>query len=82
MTPEVFSIIGVGIVLAGIILTGQRTARADYRALRAEIEQHFERLGGRIAALEGLTPRSKGALPRSNNASPGSKDALPGSNNA
>ena len=52
MTPEVPSIVGVGIVLAGITLNGQRNARADYRALRSDIERRFERVQEHISALE------------------------------
>ena len=52
MTPEVLSIVGVGIVLAGIILNGQRNAHADYRALRSDIERRFERVQEHISVLE------------------------------
>ncbi len=52
MTPEVLSIIGVGIVLAGIILNGQRNLRADYRALRAEIERRFEQVERRFEQVD------------------------------
>ncbi len=52
MTPEMLSIIGVGIVLAGIILNGQRNLRADYRALRAEIERRFEQVERRFEQVD------------------------------
>ena len=52
MTPEVLSIIGVGIVLAGIILNGQRNARSDYRSLQSEIERGFGGVEDRISVLE------------------------------
>ena len=52
MTPEVLSIIGVGIVLAGIILNGQRNLRADHRALRAEIERRFEQVERRFEQVD------------------------------
>ena len=62
MTPEVLSIIGVGIVLAGLILNGQRNLRADYRALRAEIERRFERVEERLSALERGQAKLEGLL--------------------
>lgn len=62
MTPEVLSIIGVGIVLAGIILNGQRNLRADYHALRAEMERRFERIEERLSALERGQAKLEGLL--------------------
>ena len=62
MTPEVLSIIGVGIVLAGIILNGQRNLRTDHHALRAEMERRFERLEGRLSALERGQAKLEGLL--------------------
>ena len=66
MTPEVLSIIGVGIVLAGIILTGQRNLRAelraDYHTLRAEMERRFERVEERLSALQRGQARLDGLL--------------------
>ena len=60
MTTEVLSIIGVGIVLAGIILSGQRNLRADYHALRAELERRFEQ--ERLSALERGQAKLEGLL--------------------
>ena len=62
MTPEVLSIIGVGIVLAGIILSGQRNLRADYLALRAEMERRFERIEERLSTLERGQAKLEGLL--------------------
>ena len=62
MTTEVLSIIGVGIVLAGIILNGQRNLRADYLALRAEMERRFERIEERLSTLERGQAKLEGLL--------------------
>ena len=62
MTTEVHSIIGVGIVLAGIILNGQRNLGADYHALRAEMERRFERVEERLSALERGQAKLEGLL--------------------
>ena len=62
MTPEVLSIIGVGIVLTGIILNGQRNARSDSRALRSDIERRFERVEERISVLDRGQARLEGLL--------------------
>ena len=62
MTPEVLSIIGVGIVLAGITLNGQRNLRADYLALRAEMERRFERIEERLSILERGQAKLEGLL--------------------
>ena len=55
------TIVTVGIMLAGLILHGQRTQRADIKALREETQSEFkavqEEIGGlreRMAHLEGL----------------------------
>ena len=62
MTPEVLSIIGVGIVLAGIILSGQCSLRADCHALRAEIERLLERVEERLSAVERGQAKFEGLL--------------------
>ena len=62
MTPEVLSIIGVGIVLAGIILNGQRNARADSRALHSEIERRFGGVEDRMTAIEGRMTAIEGRI--------------------
>ncbi len=62
MTPEVLSILGVGIVLAGLILNGQRNLRTDYLALRAEMERRFERIEERLSTLERGQAKLEGLL--------------------
>ena len=37
MSPELIAILGVGVALAGILIAGQRAARADTKDLRKEI---------------------------------------------
>ena len=57
MTPETWTIIGVGIAIAALILNAQRSARADIRDLSARMGQMEQRMGQleqRMARLEGL----------------------------
>ncbi len=51
MTPEIFSILGVGIALAGIILNGQRQLRRDMEQLRAETISRADKLTADFADL-------------------------------
>ena len=37
MSPELIAILGVGVALAGLLIAGQRAARADTKDLRKEI---------------------------------------------
>ncbi len=60
MDPAVLSILGVGVALAAIVLNGQRTMRAEFRAeisaLRAEVSAlraDLHALGERVARIEG-----------------------------
>ena len=46
MTPEIYTIIAVGIALAGLILNGQRTV--------TELRRGLNTLSERVARLEGL----------------------------
>ncbi len=76
MTPEVLSIIGVGIVLAGIILNGQRNLRAEIERRFEQVERRFdqvdrrfeqvdrrfEHVEGRITALDRGQARLEGLL--------------------
>ena len=41
MTPEILTIIGIGIVLAGLILNEQRVSSAATKSLRAEIAEQM-----------------------------------------
>ena len=54
MTPEILTIIGIGIALAGLILNGQRVLRAEITGLRAEVGQLRERMAHLEGLLEGL----------------------------
>ena len=50
MTPEIVSIVAVGIALAGVILTGQRQMRAEIAVLKQEVSG----MNARLARLEGV----------------------------
>ena len=57
MTPEILTIIGIGIALAGLILNGQRVLRAEIAGQCAEIAKlctEVAQLRERMAHLEGL----------------------------
>ena len=54
MTPESYTIIAVGIALAGLILNGQR--------LIAELRRDLNALGERIARLEGFMEGIRDAI--------------------
>ena len=61
MSPELVAILAVGVGLAGLILTGQRGLRTEFRAeiaqLRgdlAELRNDVAELRERMARLEGL----------------------------
>ncbi len=62
MTPEMHSIIGVGIVLAGIILNGQRNLRAEIERRFDQVDRRFEHVEGRITALDRGQARLEGLL--------------------
>lgn len=50
MTPEILTLLGVGIALGGLIVGGQRSLRNAIRELQAGMSQ----LESRMARLEGL----------------------------
>ena len=57
MTPEMWTIIGVGIALAGLIISGQRGLKSDINALAMRVKAIEEGQAGlreRMAHLEGL----------------------------
>lgn len=61
MTPEMWTIIGVGIALASLILAGQRSLRTELSDVRkhigdqaAELRNDVAGLRERMAHLEGL----------------------------
>ncbi|MCY3821433.1 MAG: hypothetical protein OXH52_19125 [Gammaproteobacteria bacterium] len=50
LSPKIVSILAVGVVLAGLILTGLRSVRIELHDVRADVGDLRER----IARLEGL----------------------------
>ena len=50
MTPEIYTIIGVAIALAALILNGQRFTANSI----AELRQELSALGQRVSRIEGL----------------------------
>ena len=56
MNPELIAILAVGVSLAAIILTGQRSLRAELAALRADLaalRADLHSLAERVARIEG-----------------------------
>ena len=74
MSPELIAIASVGVALAGLILTGQRTIRTELAAQRQEIaalrddltalREDFAVLRERMAHLEGLLEGLREAITR------------------
>ena len=67
MSPEIIAIVSVGVALAGLILTGQRTIRVELAAQRQEIaalREDFTSLREWMAHLEGLLEGLREALTR------------------
>ena len=65
MTPESYTIIAVGIALAGLILNGQRLIaelRKDLTALGERVNRDIAALGERIARLEGFMEGIRDAI--------------------
>ena len=57
MAPEMWTIVGVGIALAGLIVSGQRSLKSDINALGTRVKAIQEGQAGlreRMAHLEGL----------------------------
>ncbi len=50
MTPEILSILGVGIALAGIILASQRQTRREIEQLRAEMVSRTDKLEAQMVS--------------------------------
>ena len=68
MAPEVWTIIGVGIALAGLILTTHRATRREIAEIRggiAELRGEIAQLRERMAHLEGLLEGLREAITRS-----------------
>ena len=67
MSPEIIAIVTVGTALAALILTGQRTIRAELAAQRQDLaaqRQDLAALRERMAHLEGLLEGLREALTR------------------
>ena len=67
MSPEIIAIATVGTALAALILTGQRTIRAELAAQRQDLtalRQDLAALRERMAHLEGLLEGLREALTR------------------
>ena len=65
MTPEIYTIIAVGIALAGLILNGQRTVtelRMDLNAVAERVNRDIAALGERVARLEGFMEGIRDAI--------------------
>lgn len=59
MSTEVLSILGVGVSLAALILSGQRNLRSEIQTVRADIaalRDDVHALAERVARLEGAVP--------------------------
>lgn len=59
MSPEVIAILGVGVSLAALILSGQRSLRSEIQTVRADIaalREDVHALAERVARLEGAVP--------------------------
>ena len=71
MSPEVWTIIGVGIALASLMLAGQRSMRHDIAEVRndlgrqiADVRDQVAQLRERMAHLEGLLDGLREAIAR------------------
>ena len=65
MTPEIYTIIAVGVALAGLILNCQRSVaelRKDLDALGERVNRDIAALGERVARLEGLMEGIRDAI--------------------
>ena len=65
MTPEIYTILAVGVALAGLILNGQRSVaelRKDLNALGERVNRDIAALGERVARLEGLMEGIRDAI--------------------
>ena len=62
MSPEIIAIVSVGVALAGLVLTGQRTLRVELAAQRQEIATLRKDIGEEIAALRERMAHLEGLL--------------------
>lgn len=54
MTPGMYTIVGVGIALAGLILAGNRTTNARIERVETSVSELRERMAHLEGLLEGL----------------------------
>ena len=52
MTPDIVSIVAIGITLAGLILNGQRQTRREFEQLRAETTARTDKQDARMDQLK------------------------------
>ena len=71
MDPTILSVIGVGVVLAALIVNGQRALQTEIASIRIEVtavRADIRTLSDRVARLEGafaiLAPAALPALPK------------------
>ena len=57
MDATVFTTLGVGVGLAAIVLTGQRSLRTEIAAVETRLGKRIARLGDRVDALVGSRRR-------------------------
>ena len=65
MSPDVIAIVAVGVSLAALIVTGQRSLAARMDARMDRLEAAIHSLGVRVARLEGAFPFLTARLPES-----------------
>lgn len=63
MSPEVIAIVSVGVGLAALILSGQRSLRTEIQAIRAELTTEIRSLRAEVHALAERVARLEGAVP-------------------
>ena len=54
MSPELIAVLAVGVALAGMLLAGQRSTRAEITELRRDVGDLRERMARLEGLLEGL----------------------------
>ena len=62
MSPELITILGVGVTVAGIVLNSQRIARQDIKELRADFGKRIDDLDGRLREVEHGLAKLEGLL--------------------
>ena len=75
MSPELIAILAVGVALAGIVVTGQRAARAEINTLRTDLDKGLAGLREEIGSLRERMARLEGLLEGLREAISGRRDA-------